>query len=1104
MSKTVKKFFAGLLAFVMVFAMTAAAAPAKEVKADEKSVKAYLAYADSAWAVQYWGEDPTTLTTGVVPTNAEVTGPGQYTVGLDFTGAAGGVAPEVAFAGLMLDQAELVFPGSILVIDEVKVNGTAVEIGTPYTSSDDGITTRSNLYNAWVSELPEDARTASGSLDGCTPTPVSAETLKNVETIYVTFTVKMTTAYLAYADSAWAVQYWGEDPATLTNGVVPTNTVVTGPGQYTVGLDFTGAAGGMAPEVAFAGLMIDRAELVYPNSIIVIDEILVNGAAVEFGTPYTSSDDAIVTRSNLYNSWVTELPEDARTATGSLDGCTPTPVSAETLKNVETIYVKFTVKMTNAYLAFADSAWSVQYWGEDPATLTNGLKVVSAVVDGPGQYTVGLDFTGTANGSVTGLAFTAAMVDIGELAYPGYYMTVNSVEINGEKVEVGNAYTSSDDKIVTRTNLYNEWVTALPDDAHVKEGNVADCTPTPLDKALFDTPVETFYVTFTYEEGEAGPAKGLIGGTKYEGDMTVFLAMQGDVSASGAWDATYAYGSTDVAGIVPTMVTNAKSGDTITIGLSFPDPVLYTWWLAPVVMLNDASAGTVTTLDYTIDKITVDGLEVVPDMTIGDDEFWYEGTADWTDTQAIRLKGGYNEWANQHIASPQNYNEIMYTITLGDVITGQVEGEAYNGEVTMFLAGQADKAAGDWGYAWTNSSDDTAGIEGTVVTAKSGDTVTLSLTYPEPSAYTWWLAPTLVFPETEEGEGKYNVLYTIDKVTVDGNDVTDKVVLNKDAELAWYEGTGSHPVTRTVRLGGGYNEWGADNAKAIDVTALQNCTKVEYTITLDMIYAEPVEEAPQLKADLDGTYNAYVGIQSGMYTFRNAWDDATYGRDTNPDAFGQMSLVEADGSLTKKAGTFVDTVIAGNGTYTMEINDLAWDDGSEALNLLFISTDIPKSGEIVFSNLKVDFDGKNVMEMAEGFLDGDSKEVIKLLFINIWNKDITNTYNMAGMLPKSNVKITFDVSGFNYDKAAEVTPEPTPEPTVAPTEAPAEPTVAPTEAPAAPTEAPAEPTAAPTEAPADVVADTEGGMSPVVIAVIVVAVIAVAAGAAFVVMKKKK
>ena len=34
MSKTFKRFFAGLLAFVLVFAMTAAIAPAKEVKAD--------------------------------------------------------------------------------------------------------------------------------------------------------------------------------------------------------------------------------------------------------------------------------------------------------------------------------------------------------------------------------------------------------------------------------------------------------------------------------------------------------------------------------------------------------------------------------------------------------------------------------------------------------------------------------------------------------------------------------------------------------------------------------------------------------------------------------------------------------------------------------------------------------------------------------------------------------------------------------------------------------------------------------------------------------------------------------------------------------------
>ncbi len=420
----------------------------------------------------------------------------------------------------------------------------------------------------------------------------------------------------------------------------------------------------------------------------------------------------------------------------------------------------------------------------------------------------------------------------------------------------------------------------------------------------------------------------------------------------------------------------------------------------------------------------------------------------------------------------------------------------------MFLAGTAESADQAWDWTYANGSTDNAALVGNAVTAKAGDTVTIGVTYPSAVHHTWWLAPTLVLPEAEDGLDKYLVDYTIDKVTIDGADVTDKIDLSLGEKASWYEGTEDHPVTRTIRLKGGYNEWG-DHYIAGDLLA--GHTNIEYTITINKIYGVVVEEVEGPKADLDGTYNAYVGIQSGAYTFRNAWDDATYGRDTNPEAFGQMSFIETDQTITKKAGSFVDTVIAGNGTYTVEVNDLAWDDGSEALNLLFISTDIPNSGEITFSNIKVDFDGKNVMEFDEAFLDGDSKEVMKVLFINIWNKDITAAYNMAGMLPKSNVKITFDVAGFNYDKAAdaEPTPEPTPEPTVAPTEAPAEPTVAPTEAPVA-TEAPAEPTAAPTEAPADVDADEEGGMSPLVIALIAVAVVAVAGGAAFVVMKNKK
>ena len=54
MSKTVKKFFAGLLAFVMVFAMTAAAAPKAEVKADEEKYELFLGIgAAEDWSMCY-------------------------------------------------------------------------------------------------------------------------------------------------------------------------------------------------------------------------------------------------------------------------------------------------------------------------------------------------------------------------------------------------------------------------------------------------------------------------------------------------------------------------------------------------------------------------------------------------------------------------------------------------------------------------------------------------------------------------------------------------------------------------------------------------------------------------------------------------------------------------------------------------------------------------------------------------------------------------------------------------------------------------------------------------------------------------------------------
>ena len=120
----------------------------------------------------------------------EITGPGTYTVAIDFTGTMSGFAHSTAFSALGIYNGEILFPDYIISIREVLVNGVPYELdGVPYTTSDDGNTTRVNLYNQWVSQIPPEARTADGDVSD-----VSSEILNNqapelqrIETLTVTF-----------------------------------------------------------------------------------------------------------------------------------------------------------------------------------------------------------------------------------------------------------------------------------------------------------------------------------------------------------------------------------------------------------------------------------------------------------------------------------------------------------------------------------------------------------------------------------------------------------------------------------------------------------------------------------------------------------------------------------------------------------------------------------------------------------------------------------------------------------------------------------------------------------------------------------------------------
>ena len=116
-------------------------------------------------------------------TNAEITGPGTYTVGLEFADEAQGLA----FAAVGVVNGEKTFNGYFIDVTEVKVNGEAIALGKGYTTSDDGVTTRENLYNEWVGEIPAEARRADGDLEGVSAIIVDKEAFAAVKTVEVTF-----------------------------------------------------------------------------------------------------------------------------------------------------------------------------------------------------------------------------------------------------------------------------------------------------------------------------------------------------------------------------------------------------------------------------------------------------------------------------------------------------------------------------------------------------------------------------------------------------------------------------------------------------------------------------------------------------------------------------------------------------------------------------------------------------------------------------------------------------------------------------------------------------------------------------------------------------
>ncbi|MBE5875938.1 MAG: hypothetical protein E7290_03505 [Lachnospiraceae bacterium] len=742
---------------------------------------------------------------------------------------------------------------------------------------------------------------------------------------------------------------------------------------------------------------------------------------------------------------------------------------------VPTMSVAAEEKAYDVFIAFGGDVesgdWGYQYYGDGAASNAGDITATNATIKEGETAKVSLEFASP----VAYTWFTAPVV-AGNFSEADFSV---KVLIDGKDVTDTVNFAADDknwwaeatgdyaeDQCVRLAGGYNEWATKY----------IAE-SPAGFTKLEFEITANKLV------EGSAAAAGAPVESTE---EYKVFLAYGGD-KESGDWGYQYyGEGAASNAGDIKATDATIKVGETATIALEFATPVAYTWFMAPVI-----TASGVVEADFDV-QVLVDGKDITDTVNFAADDkaFWAEATGDYTEEQCIRLAGGYNEWATKYIAeSPAGVSKIEYVITANSIKVGGAAGGPVPSTDTydLFVAFGGDKESGDWGYQYygEGAGSNAGEVTATDAKIKVGETARIGLEFPTPVAYTWFTAPTL---------GNANNVVEADftvKVFIDGKDVTDTVNFAADDKAWWNEATGDHPEESCIRLAGGYNEW----ATKYIAESPAGFTKLEFEVTANSIMvggATEEEASAQASYDENGVYHAYFGVQTPTWIFRNAHDDATYGKDSG--CFDQLGFV--DGDWVAQGGSFTDVEIAGNGRYTVGVTGYDFSGtfqdqailGADGLfNLLFVSTDLPMNDNIVLSNVTLKMDGKEIVTQAEAFLDADSKEVKKILLANIWNNEIEALPYYAA--PTQSIEISFDVSGFAYDKAAEEAPV---------EQAPAE-TTAPAES-----QASTETKVETAETTVDTSADVEPASNNTMVIVIVVVVVAVVAVVAGVMVSKKK
>lgn len=205
------------------------------------------------------------------------------------------------------------------------------------------------------------------------------------------------------------------------------------------------------------------------------------------------------------------------------DGTTTTSTTAATVATSATETVEFeepvVAESGDAILYLADSQWYVQYDGTADTLMTYDAGI--AKITGDGDYTVSVnagtkacqyDITGDPNAGYecAGIVFGAVKVLDGTTLFPNMSIEIKEIRVDGEAVDLtAKNYTSSDDGKEMRANIYNSYVSSMPEDAHTAAGPVgttefgeySSMIIDPLDFASWTKIEVDFTVTGTGAEG---------------------------------------------------------------------------------------------------------------------------------------------------------------------------------------------------------------------------------------------------------------------------------------------------------------------------------------------------------------------------------------------------------------------------------------------------------------------------------------------------------------------------------------------------------------------------------------------------------------------------